>query len=513
MLRTLRGRIGAALIVFALATLIAVGGALWVVLRELHREAGLGSLAQLSAPYVTLVRQRLVPGDRGFGFGPSARRPGPAQRLIDTNLLLRQVQDQIDDAGISVILARDDGAIAVISDAGDVSVHEPGFSPILSLPPAGVRTGAARIEGVGDALYAATPIGGGRLDADISALVLARPDDSAQLATEDLVRALTVAAIILVLIGVPLAGGLSRSVSRPLRRLAEASSDVARGAMPAPLPTDGPSEVADASAAFNVMAAEVTASRESQRQLLADVRHDLRTPLTVIGGFAEALRDGTATGPSAERAADAIADEAARLGRMLDDLDHLTEPEAVEPSLRIEALDGLALAKEAVARFAAQAESQGQQLTLAPEARAATVLADPDAVARILGNVVANALAHAPKPGGLVRIEVAPVGRDDPPVGGRSGWQGRDGVVLAVRDDGPGIPPDALQRVFDRFYRADPARSGNGSGLGLAIVRDLADALGGRAFAENPLGGGARVGVVLPRPPAETPASAGDPSR
>jgi two-component system OmpR family sensor kinase len=170
--------------------------------------------------------------------------------------------------------------------------------------------------------------------------------------------------------------------------------------------------------------------------------------------------------------------------------------------LRIEPLEGVALAQEAVTRFAAQAEAAGQDLALAPDARPATVLADPDAVARILGNVVANALAHAPKPGGHVRIEVAPVGRGDPPIGGPSGWQDRDGVVLAVSDDGPGIPPGALPRIFDRFYRADPARSGDGSGLGLAIVRDLADALDGRAFAENPAAGGARVGVVLPRAPS-----------
>jgi signal transduction histidine kinase len=507
MIRSLRGRIGAALVVFGLATLIAVGGAMWVVLRELHREAGLGALAQLSAPYVTLVRQRLVPGEHGFGQGPSIRRPRPVERLIDTGQLLLQVQAQIDDAGISVILAREDGAIAVISSEGDVDVHTPGLRDALPLMDGGVSTGAAEIEGLGDALFAATPIGGGRLDADIAALVLARPDDSAQLATADLVRALSVAALILVLIGVPLVVGLSRSVTRPLRRLAEASSDVARGAMPPSLPTDGPSEVADASAAFNAMAAEVTASRDSQRQLLADVRHDLRTPLTVIGGFAEALRDGTASGPSAGTAADAIADEAARLGRMLDDLDHLTDPDGGAPPLRIEALDGLALAREAVARFAGQAEAQGQRLEVAPAARPATLLADRDAIARILGNVVANALSHAPSPGGRIRVEVQAVGPTDPPVGGPGGWAGRDGVVLAVVDDGPGIPPGSLARIFDRFYRADPARSGDGTGLGLAIVRDLADALGGRVFAENPASGGARVGVVLPMAPVGTAVS------
>src|SRR5688500_1644526 len=130
MIRTLRGRVGAALVVFGLATLIAIGGAMWVVLRELHREAGLGALAQLSAPYVTLVRQHLVPGERGFGRGPF-QRPGPISRLADTGQLIRDVQDQIDDAGISVILAQEDGAIAVISSDGELDVRRPGLRDAL----------------------------------------------------------------------------------------------------------------------------------------------------------------------------------------------------------------------------------------------------------------------------------------------------------------------------------------------------------------------------------------------
>jgi signal transduction histidine kinase len=490
-------RIGAALLAFGLATLVAVGGALWFVLRDLHRDAAMGSLAELAVPYVGQVRDRLLPRPLLRGDRSSVTRSG-SFRLRETREFLLEAQAEIEAAGVSVILASESGGVVLIGSGGDVDVVGPDLRVDLPRERGEVRTGTTTLEGLGPTLYAATAIGSGRLDGGIAALVLARPDDSAEEATADLVRALALAAIVLLLLGVPVAAGLARSVSQPLRRLAAASTVVARGSVPPPLPTDGPSEVAHATEAFNAMAAEVSTTREAQRQLLADVRHDLRTPLTVIGGFAEALRDGTASGPSARRAADAIADEAVRLERMLADLDHLTDPGmAAEPSSPA-VLDGLELVREAAERFAGRAGSQGQSLRVDAAARPARLIADRDAVARILGNIVANALTHAPAPGGNAWLEVVPVAPSDPPVGGPGGWAGRRGVVLAVRDDGPGIPREALPHIFDRFYRVDPARSGPGSGLGLAIVRDLADALGGRAFAENPVAGGARVGVVLP---------------
>ena len=134
--------------------------------------------------------------------------------------------------------------------------------------------------------------------------------------------------------------------------------------------------MAEASAAFNAMAAEVDATRQAQRQLLADVRHDLRTPLTVIGGFSEALRDGTASGEAAERAAAAISDEAGRLERMLADLDHLTMPGSDGPPMRLESLVALELASATVGRFAGEAEARGQSLALADDVeRAGTAAA------------------------------------------------------------------------------------------------------------------------------------------
>src|SRR3972149_4272571 len=136
---------------------------------------------------------------------------------------------------------------------------------------------------------------------------------------------------------------------------------------------------------------------------------------------------------------------------------------------------------------APRAGAEAQELTALPAAGPLPCAADRSAIERILGNLVANGLAHAPRPGGHVTVEA----------GALPGGE----VLLAVRDDGPGIAAAALGRIFERFYRADPSRSGPGSGLGLAIVDELARAHGGGAFAENLPVGGARVGVVLPRTP------------
>jgi signal transduction histidine kinase len=202
---------------------------------------------------------------------------------------------------------------------------------------------------------------------------------------------------------------------------------------------------------------------------------------------------------AAERAAVAIADEAGRPERMLNDLDHLTVAGAEVPLLHPEVLDAREVATSAVERFTGGAEARGQSIALVNlGGDQIQLLADRDALDRIIGNIVANALAHSPAPGGHIGIEVRVVRPDEPAVGGPGGWAGRAGVLLAVRDDGPGIPVGALPHVFDRFYRADPSRAARGSGLGLAIVRDLVEAHGGRVFAEAPLNGGARVGVVLP---------------
>jgi len=473
-MRTLRGRIALTLILFGLATLLAVGGSLFVGLRDLYRDEASARLADTAALFASSARR----------FGGRGERAGLADLIAELRELAADSSDDL--------------RIYVVSPDGDARELGTGDRAVLTLDMGDGRTlyrDTGTVEGMGTVAYAVQPIAGERTPLGLQSLVFVRPDDSTARALDDLLRALAIAAIVLLLIGAPLALWLSRSVSRPLARLAAATGIVARGDIPVELPVTGPEEVAEATAAFNAMASEVARGREAQRQLVADLRHDLRTPLTVIGGFAEALRDGTAQGPGIPRAADLIAGETARMETMLGDLGALADMEGGGRPLEPVALDAGALMREAAARFGPTASARGQQVTVQSTAGPLPVLADARATDRIIANLVANAMAHTRS---HIWLEAVPVAPTDPPVGGPGGWAGRPGVVLAVRDDGPGIPAEILPRVFDRFFRGDPSRTGPGAGLGLSIVAELAVAQGGRAFAESRPGDGARVGVVLP---------------
>ncbi|MEZ0240227.1 MAG: ATP-binding protein, partial [Chloroflexota bacterium] len=293
---------------------------------------------------------------------------------------------------------------------------------------------------------------------------------------------------------------VARSVTRPLGRLADAAGHIPAGRTPA-LPLEGPHEVQELTRTFNGMAGELADTRRRESDLFANLRHDLRTPLTVISGFATALRDGTADGEAAIAAAKAIEEEAARLERLVEEIGSVERIRSGEDGLHLEPIDLAGLLAETAARFGAQATAAGASITTAIGGSEASIVADRLAVDRMLGNLVANALAAVPS-GGKIRLETAPVS-----ILGTSG--GAPALEIAVIDEGPGFPDGTAGRAFDRFWRGDPARSGDGSGLGLAIVQELAMAHGGFAVAENVEPHGAKVGVVLPlQPPVGQPSSA-----
>jgi signal transduction histidine kinase len=357
-------------------------------------------------------------------------------------------------------------------------------------------------------LYAATVI---RRTAAAAprAVAFLTADRSGALALADLGRAIPAVALVILLVAAPLAWLVARSVTRPLERVAAAASGLPVGTSTA-LALEGPSEVRALTGTFNAMSDELADTRRREAELLADLRHDLRTPLTVISGFAAALVDGTASGDDVGRAARAIAEEADRLERLVGELGTIDGLRSGENPLRPEQIDAAELLAATRERFLTRAEMAGIDIQVsstiaaepiappeptgptrptgstgptAPQQTALTFAADRLATERILANLVANALDLVPR-GGHVWLSADRVSPDS--------------MALTVTDDGPGFPPGAAGRVFERFYRADPARSGSGSGLGLAIVRELAQAHGGTAHAENVAPHGARVGVILP---------------
>jgi signal transduction histidine kinase len=237
-------------------------------------------------------------------------------------------------------------------------------------------------------------------------------------------------------------------------------------------------ESAELTRTFNRLIARVDQLLAVHRQLVADTSHELRTPITTISGNLELLAGPV---PEFERA-EVLAEtrqEVARLKRLVDDLLLLAEMgETVSPERQPVRLDGLA--REAVARLPA-AEARRIQITAEPE----VVLGDEERLGQVVRNLLQNALRYASVAPGAIGLRVE-----------RSEREAR----LVIEDDGPGLPPDALERVFDRFSRLDRSRSRahGGSGLGLAIVRHVAEAHGGRAWAENRVEGGARFCVQLP---------------
>jgi signal transduction histidine kinase len=319
-------------------------------------------------------------------------------------------------------------------------------------------------------------------------LVLARPAPTLHFLRrfrQTMARPLVQAGLIAFVLGVLLSALVSRSIARPLRRVADAARALAGGNLDARAPATGPSEVQELAETFNEMARRIQASQQAQRDLVANVAHDLRTPLTSIQGFAQALVDGTAATPEAQaRAARAIHEESQRMQRMTNLLLDLARFEAGAITLRREPVDLAALARKRVAHFAPQAQDAGVTLT-AQVTTPTTTVGDAARLEQAVDNLLGNALAHTGEGGRvLVHVDAEPA------------W-----ALLAVSDTGVGIPSEDLPRIFERFYRGDKARRGTGTGLGLAIVREIARAHDGTVQAESVVGVGSKFTLRLPRAP------------
>jgi len=295
------------------------------------------------------------------------------------------------------------------------------------------------------------------------------------------VRTFLLAAIATLALGIGAAILLGRRLSKPIREASDATHRIAMGELSARLPEPHPAdhdEFAELARSVNTMATELERARVLEQQFLLSVSHDLRTPLTSIRGYAEAISDGAG---DPQKSAMVIKNEARRLERLVADLLDLAKLRAKGFSFRNERVDLVALAAVACDGFRPDAAERGLSIEHIGTGTL-PVMADHDRLAQVSANLIENALKYATS---LVTVTSAQDGR----------W-----AVLAVDDNGPGIAEADLPHVFDRLYvaRSQPMRRENSSGLGLAIVRELVEAMGGEAMAARSPTGGARLAFRLP---------------
>ncbi len=294
----------------------------------------------------------------------------------------------------------------------------------------------------------------------------------------------------IVLLGAALVASLlARRFVRPIRQATAAAASIADGDLGVRVPVVGTDEIADLGAGINNMAAELERGRAAEQQFLLSVSHDLRTPLTAIRGFGEALEDGTAV--DAKKAGAVITHHANRLGRLVSDLLDLGKLEARQFRFDMRPIDAAPVVRATASGAELQAQERGVVISATAD-DPSMVHADPDRLGQIVANLIENALAFADS---SVEITVAT----------------SDGfVTVTVADDGPGIHSADLPHVFERLYvtKLVPERSESSSGLGLAIVRELTLAMGGSVQAASRRGGGTAMVVRLPALPPGPPAPA-----
>ena len=333
-------------------------------------------------------------------------------------------------------------------------------------------------------LYTSSRMQNGRL------LVVAAPRPRVPLLnifTDELLLPILEGGLIALLLSLVLAFALSRWVADPLQQVVVAARNYPKGSEEMkPVSPRGPREVQDLTRAFNSMVKRVNSTQRSQRDFVANVSHELKTPLTSVQGFAQAILDGTADTPEARKqAAQIIYNEAGRMHRMALDLLDLARFEAGTADLKMSSVDMGPLLRGVIEKFALQAQKAGVNLQVDVPSDLPLLIGDGDRLAQVFTNLVDNALKYTPT-NGHVTLSAANVGNE---------------MELSITDTGEGVPDEALPHLFDRFYQVDPSRAGgekHGAGLGLAIVQEITQAHGGRISVRSQAGHGTTFVIHLP---------------
>jgi signal transduction histidine kinase len=371
---------------------------------------------------------------------------------------------------------RDEGVQIILADVGGRIVYE--------RPQVGTSRTLSR-----DERAAAQDITVG--DEVVGRLVIARPVQSAILGP--LEKAFVTRLRWLLLAGALLATGLgvllglafSRNLTAPLQRLAGAARAVANRDFSRRVEVEGSAEVAEVARAFNEMTTALERSERQRQNMVADVAHELRTPISVIQGNLRAILDDVY--PLDKVEISRLYDETRLLSRLVDDLRELALADAGQLRLHVRPTDTARVIEATLDNLSLAAEAQDVALTTQLPAELPSGQADPDRLAQVLRNLVVNALRHTPA-GGSVTVTAAPAG---------------DVLEIAVADTGEGISAEDLPHVFDRFWRVDRSRArdgrwGGGTGLGLSVAQSMIEAQGGRIWAESTLGKGSVFRFTVP---------------
>jgi len=262
---------------------------------------------------------------------------------------------------------------------------------------------------------------------------------------------------------------LSRTITRPIRELTQATHAVSEGDLSQQVPIRSKDEIGELAKAFNKMSAELSRSVNTRKQMTADIAHELRTPLSLILGHAEAVHDGVLL-PTMENF-EIIREEAARLEHLVNDLRILSLADAGELTITPQTIEPERLLQEVASPYQYHTQKKNITLDLDIASHLPTIEVDPGRMTQVLTNILDNATRHTPEGGRIVL----------------SAKQTGSRIELSVQDSGHGLPPEELDRIFERFYQADPSRQrkDGGSGLGLAIAKSIVQAHNGQLSAES----------------------------
>jgi len=311
------------------------------------------------------------------------------------------------------------------------------------------------------------------------------PRSMAEMAADNIQRinsSLLLSVMFATLISLLFAWLMARNIIRPLRDLNDATQAIAQGDLERQVTIPARDEIGALATSFNLMTASLKRSRDLRRQMTADIAHELRNPLSIILGNAEALSEGVL--PATPETLDIIYDEARHLSRMVDDLRTLSRSEAGELSLQRSAVPPSEILTRCATAYAMHASEKGVSLVVDAAKDLPAVDVDMERIQQVLANLVDNGLKHT-QAGGSIHL-AATAG---------------DGLLrISVRDNGSGIPEAELPLVFERFYRGKQAsaRIQDGSGLGLAISKALVELHGGQISAESQPGSGTTITIQLP---------------